>query len=67
MRLSGSTTITMIHPGMQEGRMAGLLQKLTGCAAHANAALAVCPWRWPDHAGRRRSGPLPLEFGPASR
>ncbi|AWJ94463.1 hypothetical protein Sp245p_35215 (plasmid) [Azospirillum baldaniorum] len=52
MSLSACTTATKIHSGMQEGRMAGLLQERTGRAAHANAALAACPRRQPDQAER---------------
>ncbi|KAA0679100.1 hypothetical protein DS837_26395 [Azospirillum brasilense] len=77
MLLSACTTDTMIHPGMQEGRMAGLLRELTGRATRMNAALAVCPRRQPDHAdramhrrrpaGHRQSGPLSLEPARACR
>ncbi|OYD81716.1 hypothetical protein CHT98_24820 (plasmid) [Azospirillum brasilense] len=49
MLLSTCTTETMIHSGMQEGCMAGLLLRV---GVHTNAALAVCPRRQPGHAGR---------------
>ncbi|PNQ96646.1 hypothetical protein C1S70_22285 (plasmid) [Azospirillum argentinense] len=52
MHLSTCTTDTMMHSGMQEGRMTGLLRELTGRVARTNAALAVYLRRQPDHADR---------------